>query len=189
MWAVTTWGDARWATVATIVQAIGTLTAIFVGGGFAFYRLQMLRTFHPYLTIEHEVSHRPVGDSYVHIALTVRLRNTSRVVIELRQGSIVLQLVSPITDEELERLYGANTVREPGDIAWPTLEEFDRHWEAGDLVIEPGESFPEHYEFVVAKDIQSVLVYSFYEHPTSGRPKGREIGWHALTVYDILEEV
>ena len=188
MWAVATWSDTRWATVATIVQAIGTLTAIFVGGGFAFYRLHLLRTFHPHLTIEHEVSHRQVGDSYVHIALTVRLMNTSGVVIELRSGYVLIQQIAPVLDEEVANLFSKDALERRDDIQWPTLDEIQREWDKGDLVVEPNETLAETYEFVVPRGTESVLLNSFYRNPMAKARDGVEVGWDATTIYDILDE-
>ena len=71
---------------ARLFQAIGAITVIFVGGTFAYWRLQIFRTFEPHLSISHEVSHRQIGERYVHIALTSKLLNNSKVKIELRRA-------------------------------------------------------------------------------------------------------
>lgn len=186
MWAVTNWGGANWTTAATTVQAIGTLTAVFVGGGFAFYRLHLLRTFHPHLTITHEISHRTVGDSYVHIAVTVTALNSSSVLVAPRQGALRLQQISPSTDETVERLFSDDSRGEAYDVAWPTLSYVSREWEEGDLVIEPGERVADTYEFAIPKEIGTVLAYSFIEDPTFTKQPNKVRVWDAQTIYDMI---
>ena len=78
-----TWATAEltgkgFSDAAKTVQALGTLAAILAGGVFALYKLQVFRDFQPHLTITHEISHRPIGDSYVHLDVTVTLRNSSK---------------------------------------------------------------------------------------------------------------
>ena len=49
-----------------VAQSLVTILAIIAGGIFATYKWQIFREFEPHLTITHEVSLRPVGESYVH---------------------------------------------------------------------------------------------------------------------------
>ena len=101
-----TWTDAeRGKDLAAIIQSLVTVVAIVGGGAFAYYKLQIFRVFEPHLTISHEVSHRYIGDNYVHIAVTATLHNSSKVKMELRKGFFLLQQISPLSDEEIEPLY------------------------------------------------------------------------------------
>ncbi len=88
-WVPTLFTDASFSDSARTVQALGTITAIFAGGIFAYYKLQIFRDFAPHMAISHEVKHRLVGESYVHIAAIVAtLHNNSRVKLELRKGAL-----------------------------------------------------------------------------------------------------
>ena len=87
-------------------QAIVTAIAILTAAYFALFKLQIFRVFAPHLTISQKVSHRRVGESYIHIDVSVTLRNSSRVKIGLRKGLFLLQLISPLEDTEVETLYG-----------------------------------------------------------------------------------
>lgn len=189
MWAITEWGNARWTTAATIVQSVGTVTAIFVGGGFAFYRLHLLRTFQPHLTIEQEVTHREIGDSYTHVFVRVSLRNSSRVGIELRQGFILLQQIAPTTDDKVEELYKERfSDREVEDISWSHLELIRRDWNKGELIVEPGETHQEAYEFIVTNTVETVLVNIFLTNSSIPVDGKSVLGWTATTVHDILRK-
>ena len=186
MWALTEWGNATWMTAAAIVQSVGTVTAIFAGGVFAFYRLNLLRTFQPHLNIEHEVSHRPVGNRYIHIAVTANLRNTSRVAIPLLFGTTILQQVSPNSDQTVEDLYRRGRVdRELDHFYWPFLEQVDQNYDTGSVVIEPGGVHPHTVEFLIDAAVRSIVIYTFCGNSRAGADLGRSKGWSATTVYDI----
>ena len=178
----TTFGDAT-----SSIQAIGILAAICVGGWLAYDRLQLFRTFEPHLTISHEVSHRHVGNSYIHIAVKAILANNSKVKIELRKGFYRLQQIGPATgDEEIEDLY--SQVFLTGDfqhLQWPTIEEIDRFWSEGELIVEPGETHPETCEFIVSDEVVSVIIYTYFHNPGYSTGSSSAEGWFETTFLDL----
>ena len=172
--------------IASIVQSFTAALAIVAGGVYALYKLQVFRTLEPHMTIAHQVSHRRIGDSYMHIDVTAGLHNSSKVKIELRQGLFRLQGISPVSDEEVEILYAETFAQKSfNSIQWPTIEEAERAWAKGELVLEPGESHSETIEYIVAASgCESVLVYTYFYNPA--RSPGSAEGWTATTVYDIV---
>lgn len=188
IFATTQLTDAGFMDSATSIHSIGILVALCVGGIFAYQRLQIFRTLEPHLTISHRIHHRFIGDSYTHIDVTATLHNSSRVEVELREGFILLQLIGPETDEHIEHLYAQVFVEgEYEDIRWTTLERLDRHWNPGELVVEPGESHPESCEFLVSRDVESVMIYTYFYDQRFSQDSDYERGWLASTVYDIAE--
>ena len=120
--------------VAAFAQSVVTAIAIVAGGIFAYHKLQVFRTFEPHLTISHKVSHRTIGDSYVHVDAVATLHNSSKVKIELRKGFLRLQQVAPVSDEEVETLYADVFIDgKYDDIQWPTRDEVTRVWEKDEL--------------------------------------------------------
>ena len=117
--------------------------------------------------------------------MTARLHNSSKVKIDLREGLFRLQGVSPVSDGEVEILYTETFDQMKYDrIQWPTIEEVERAWPKGELVLEPGESHSETMEYIVAASgYESVLVYTYLYNPS--RSSGSAQGWTATTVYDI----
>ena len=171
----------------TGIQSAITSVAIVVGGAFALFKLQVFRTFEPHLTITQEVTHRPVGDSYVHIVVTATLHNSSRVRVDLRQGLFRLQRIQPIPDEEVERLYAQAFVdHAERHLQWPILDEATRKWGENEASVEPGESYQEECEFIVDSHVQSVLVYTYIFNARTARDPSSSKGWTATTVYDIV---
>ena len=177
--------------IAAIIQSSVAAAAIVTGGIFAYYKLQLFRDFKPHLTISHNISHRILSDSYMHIDVTATLHNRSKVQIELRKGFSRLQGVAPVSDEEVESLYtGTFEDMEHDTLQWPTLDEVDRVWEEGELIVEPGESHAETFEFIVGAYVyDTVLVYSYFYNPEASQDPGSTRGWHATAVHDIVERV
>ncbi len=167
-----------------IIQGTVTSVAIVTGGIFAIVKLELYRDFSPHLTIDHTISHRRIGAEYIHIAVTTTLRNSSKVKVDILEGFFRLQQISPIADEEVELLEAAVFIdREEQYIQWPTLRLLSREWARGELIIEPGESYRETCEFVVPREIESVLIHTYFYNPK--RPYGPE-GWGIRSVYDLI---
>ncbi len=173
----------RAGSLAGIVQAVVTILAIVGGGAFAAYKWQVFRDYAPHLTISHRVSHRPVGDSYVHIDVTATLQNSSKVRIELHEGFFRLQQIAPMSDEEVEALYAQVFVDQEHDyLQWPTGDEARRTWDKDELIVEPGEVHRETFEFMVSKEVEAVMVYTYFYNPGPSRT----LGWGTATVHDII---
>lgn len=169
---------------ARIVQAIVIAVATIMTAYIAQDRLQIFRTFEPHLTIEQQVSHRHIGESYIHIGVTAILRNSSKVKVEVRDALFHLYKIAPIQDDDIEKLYAEVFVDEDGfrDIQWDTLYEMSRTWVENEFIIEPNETHREPFEFIISDDVRSVLVYTyFYNLSSQDSPEG----WGATTFYDI----
>ena len=91
-----------------ILQGLATVAAVALGALFAYRNSLLFRSFEPHLTVSHDLSHRRVGQSYVHIGVTATLHNSSKVKVEIRQGEFLLQQIAPITDAELSCYYPLN---------------------------------------------------------------------------------
>ncbi len=174
--------------LAGIVQASAAALAIAAGGVFAGYKLQVFRDFEPHLTVSQTVSHRPVGTRHVHIAVTATLRNSSKVRVEIRKGFFQLQQIAPIDDDDVEFFYGqASGSKGIPDFDWPLLGEFSLVQGQKYLVIEPGETHHESCEFIASSDVESILVYSFFENMHKSESSRSADEWTATTVHDIVK--
>lgn len=181
-------GAGRFKDIAAIVQSSVTAVAIVAGGIFAYYKLQLFRDLEPHLTISHEVSHRPLSDSYVHVAVTANLYNSSKVHIDILTYTFQLQEVAPASDTEVERLY--NDVfedRYEDYFQWPVIGEIELNKEIGEMIIEPGETHRETFEFIVSTEIKAVMVYSYFENSIHSQKPQTAEGWGATTIYDIVD--
>lgn len=183
------WTDAaNLKDVAGVVQAFMAAIAIALGGVFAWFKLQIFRDLTPHLTISHEVSHRIISPSYALIDVTVVLHNGSRVHVELREAVFRLQMVSPLSDEEVAELYDEMYANRGWVRArWPKLNEVERNWDEGELIVEPGESHRESCDFIVSTDVAAARVYTFFQNPSFQEGGGMARGWGTATVYDTRD--
>ena len=167
------------------VQSAVAVVAVVFAGIYAIAKWELFRDFEPHLNVSHLVRHRNIGESYVHLDVTVTLHNSSKVQVGLRRGFLVLQSISPAMDGGIEEIYQEAFAGEyVEDFGWPVLEEEVREWERGELVIEPGEVHREVLEFIISRETHTVQVYTFYYNPKSDKESA---GWSMATVYDIIE--
>ena len=171
------------------IESVVTILAIVLGGAYAIFKLGVFRDLKPHLTITQTVSHRLIGSKYVHLAVTVSMHNSSKVGIELRHALFRAQLISPLIDEEVERMY-EETFSDVEDerIWWPTLEEIDKSWNDGELIVEPNETHSETYEFIVGVETKTVMIYAYFHNPRYESGSNVAEGWDATTVYDMVRK-
>ena len=168
---------------ARIVQAVVIAVATIMTAYIAQDRLQIFRTFEPHLTIEQQVSHRHIGESYTHIGVTAVLRNNSKVKVEVREAAFRLYKIAPIGDNDIEKLYTEVFVDEAFRyIQWELLYNAPRTWIENEFVVEPNETHRESFEFIISDDIRSVLVYTYFYN---SRSQNSAEGWGVTTFYDI----
>ena len=173
--------------LAAIVQSSVTAFAILVGGSFAAYKLEVFRDFAPHLTIVQDISHRAVSDSYVHISVSVTMRNTSRVRVDIREGIFRLYQVSPLTDETVERLYAETfSINEIPRANWPVLFDSEFVRAENGIFVEPGGSHQEIVDFFISKETESVAVYTYFGDIWDTGTHRRQPGWDLTTTYDIV---
>ena len=146
------------------IVGAGVTTAAVVGGAILARRnAQIFRAKSPHVAISHEVSHRPVGDSYVHIFVTAVLHNSSRVHIEFLDGFAAIRQIRPVTDDDVEFLYDQVFVERGSDnLEWPYLDVLRHRWDRDGLLVEPGETETEIFDFIVQRDVESVAVTTYF---------------------------
>ena len=179
----------RASDAANIILGAATVTALVTAGVFAVHKLRLFRAFEPNTTVSQEISHSSISDSYVHISVIANLHNSSKVQLGICEGFFRLQQVSPLPDEEVEDLYAEVFIdKKHRDMQWPVLDEVPRTWAEFELVLEPGESHYESASFIISKDVESVLVHTYFydvrHHSLSSRPKG----WGTYTAYNVMSE-
>ena len=179
----------RYKDLIGIIQSGAIAAALIIGGIIANAKLELFRHLEPHLTITHEVSHRPVGDSYVHIAVKAALHNTSKVRVDIRAGIFRIHQIAPLADSEIEEIYAqVFETRELFDLQWPTLDEIQPAWNENELTIEPGETHRHTIEFIVSVDHKTVLIYTYFCNPNHSEGRKAPQGWGEATVYDISEK-
>ncbi len=193
-----------------IIGAVVSIVVVIGGGILARRNAQIFRARSPHVVISHEISHRFVGNSYVHIFVTAVMHNTSRVHIEFLDGFGNIQQVKPVSDDDVEYLYEQVFVDQDfGNLQWATLDMLRLHWPKDGLLVEPGETETEIFDFVVQRDVRSVAITTyFYNSRVVGkipddvkldavarrkkrflrcRRESGPLGWGRTSVYDIVK--
>ena len=178
---------ARIKDVIGIVQAFIWAFLLVAGGIFAYRKLQLFRDFEPHLTVTQSVASRLVGESYVHLSVITTLHNSSKVKVEIRNGFFSIHQIQPLSDDDVEYIYHqVFNVDEGSEINWPVMEKIERRLGPGELVVEPGEYHHEPCEFIVSKEVASVLVYSYFYNEAHSKASRSAEGWTATTFHDIV---
>ena len=150
--------------VAAAIQSAVTVIAIVTGGIFALFKLQAFRDFEPHVDVTHDIRHRLMNNTYLHIDVRATLHNTSRVKIEFRRARFSVQQVLPNSNEDIREKHDQVFIKEEKrDIQWPVLNVIDHAWDPGKLVVEPDEKHSESQEFIVLKEnAETVRIDTFF---------------------------
>ena len=193
-----------------IIGGVAAVAVVIAGGVLAWRNAQIFRAKAPHVIVEHEVSHRTVGTKYVHIFVTAVLHNKSRVHVEFLDGFANIRQVKPISNADVEVLYEQVFVdQEFANVQWPLLSTLRHRWEQDGLLVEPGETETENFDFIVQRGVESVAVTTYFynsrvvgkipddtELDTVKRRKRRfrrwlnergPVGWGRASVYDIVQ--
>ncbi|MCH7801801.1 MAG: hypothetical protein IIC24_09705 [Chloroflexi bacterium] len=151
--------------------------AIVTASVWATYRFGLFRERVPRGVISHEVTHRPLTDSTIHLSVTVIFSNAGRVVWTFEPADrnlTTIQQVKPITSDQLTALEQQLEAQTDLAFEWPWIGNRPL---TSRLEVEPSDTEQINYEFIIDNSIESILIYSYYSR--DGR------GWDATTIYDI----
>ena len=169
----------------SIFEAFMMITIV-VGGGFALYKLGVFRDLKPHLTLEQSVTHRLIGDDYVHIAVQIGLTNRSKVAVAVTEAEFKLQQISPLSNEEVEILYKEHLENNYGtDMQWPILYEIVKNWSQSELVIEPNGRHYEMYDTIISNEIKTVLLSAYFANSKYKEGDHSSRGWEVASVCDV----
>ena len=127
-----------------------------VGAFLGYLRFGWFRVRKPHATISSHISHRSLGQGYIHLAVEDRITNSSKVVVKIRIGRVnVFQIGASDTNEMRDRI---KEVSEGVELDWPQLGVIKIDLEHESFVIEPGETDTSVYR--VHYCLPSVFSYS-----------------------------
>lgn len=170
------------------VQSAVTAFAIVVGGLLAYFKLQVFRDFEPHVDVANDIRYRLMNDTYVHINVRATIHNTSRVKVEFRRARFSILQVLPNSNDDIKDIHDQVFIAdEKRDMQWPVLNVIEQEWDAGKLIVEPGEKHSESQEFIVLKeDAETVRIDTFFFDQRFAEPSD-EFGWSATTFCDIVK--
>ena len=161
----------------SVAQDLSVVLAIVFGAVLGFLRFGWHRVTEPHVVLHHEISHRELLPGSIHLAVEVSIRNSSRVVVKVRDAQISVWDVAVSDQSELaERVHEIEEGETPD---WPNLARKLLPYGEEALVIEPGETDVQTYEFIVPDFVNVIAVDSFYynqrviEHVDGEDPHGK----------------
>ena len=143
-----------------LVLAIFTAVAILIAASLGYLRFGWFRTTKPHAVVSLHVSHRRVGTNFVHLAVDVSVSNTSKVLLQFRDGFIDLFRVSPSTDAEVRSR--VQELEQYRDSRWAPLGRHPQVWTAQAFTVEPGETDERTYEFIIDSTVRSILIDAYF---------------------------
>lgn len=173
-WPVSAWKD--------LVEA----GAVCVGGVWAYMLFVRGRQRYPRASIAHSITHRLVPDGRALLRVVATIANPGVILLSLRYADAWVQQVLPLAEgiEDLATTEDGEGQREP-EFKWPQIgPRLECFWQKEDFEIEPGENDQVTWEFFIDKDVETVVVYTYFQNVKKRR---REIGWRLTTLYDLKE--
>ncbi len=162
------------------------IVTIVIGGGFALYKLGVFRDLKPHLALEHRITHRLVGDDYLHVSIQVSLFNTSKVAVSITESVCLVQQIAPLSNQEVETLYSETYDENTEiDMQWPLLNQFRKIRKDNELIIEPQGRHVEYYETIISKGIMAILVSTRYDNANFLGGYDAARGWELSSAHDL----
>lgn len=172
---------------------LATMVGVAIAALVGYYKFQLFREGRPHLTIDLTASHRPVSPRHIHIGVTARLANTSKVMIEVQRCVWRLSFIAPysaaVMDEKVAEFAGGGGNNNQWDelgwrmLSWPETQN-------PDLEIEPGETDEITYDFIIATDVESVAIRlavanEYYQESGYETASGYIPQWYRRIFYDV----
>jgi len=170
--------------LATVVQAFATLAALALGGAWTVWLYVNRRERYPRASIEHLVTHKPLGGGKSLLHVGVRLCNLGEALMSVERSETRIQRVLPVPTEVADSIKrGLDPVQEgETEVEWPLIGSHDKVYGKGECEIEPDESQDFNHDFIVETDIQTVVIYSYVMNEEK---PDRLLAWNLTTLYDL----
>ena len=179
--------------IAQIIQAVATIMAIIVGGSWAYSRFVRGRLGQPHANIDHEVTHRPIGDGNVLLRVKVTIQNVGHSLLKLGESTLRVQQILPLSEEVLGAIKeGQNPIKDgETEVRWALIESRELDLAKRPVKLEPDERDEINYDFFIVGCPQTIKVYSSYSSVTnslrlSGFKSAHPLAWNRTTIYDFV---
>jgi hypothetical protein len=169
--------------VATIAQAIVTIIGVVVAGTWTYWLFVRRRQVFPRATLVQRIFSRSASDGYILISVDVEVVNRGDVVLRLVSGRTYLHQLVPLPANVLAKVStrSSELVHDPVVTGWTLMGLAVEQAGKGQYLaeLEPNESVPFHYDFVVNSSVQVVSVFSHFDNEAKRK---RRLGWRAFLV-------
>ncbi len=178
-----------WApTFNEILQAL----AIIIGGWWTYHKFVLGRLSYPQANIEHDISSIILDEHLVLVKVQIIISNIGNTLLTINECDTRIMQLKPVP-ASLSGLMEKNStdkqmyLEKSAEIAWDVIVEHIQYYNIPDypvFEVEPNESDELIFDFVIDKNIETVLIYSHIYNITKKKP----IGWVKNTVHNINKE-
>jgi hypothetical protein len=158
-----------------------TVVAIIVGAWWTYSRFIRQRTEQPRATLSYRAAHRMLSEEASLLRVSVRAANSGTVLLGVRELRCEIQRVVPPSSSTLAKLKARELINKQDEADLDCIRCYEQQWEAGEVEIEPKESESFDFDFIVDREIKTVLIYA--DLPNAERGDG--VGWQAAGFYDF----
>jgi len=164
------------------LKSLFTVVAIVVGAIWTYRAFVRKRHKYPRAKLGQSISSWRFPDEKTLLRVCVRIENVGEVLLKLPAGEIWVQQMLPCPQEVKEKITGGGdpVLRGEAQIQWPLVGERTLK----EREIEPGESDEVPAEFVIAPNIEQVLVYTHFKNASKRR---QNISWNIETIYNLSQ--
>ena len=176
------------AKVASVAGAMATMAGLTLAAFAGYYKFQLFREGKRHLTIDLQVSHRPITNLHTHVGATAVLKNTSKVAVRVEEAKWELAAVAPyeasVIDNKKKEFSEGDCGRKSDwqEFPWNIIDEFTIPEK--NRIIEPGESDEITFDFIAPATLEAAAVSLFI--PNSARADADDApGWYRRTFHDL----
>jgi hypothetical protein len=176
----------QWKGIAGLAESFAKIAALAVGGAWTYLLFVKNRTGFPRAEVVHTCAAYPIDTAHALLRVTLTVKNTSNVLLQIVAGRIVVQQIAPFAGAATALEMGFAGTGDSFEYAWPLIG--DRTLEYSDdryLEVEPGESEAIDFDVFIGAEVQVVQIYSYLKNV---RKKNREVGWNCTSIHPVKRE-
>jgi len=154
----------------TDFKILAGITAMIVGGMWSYYIFIAERTHSPKMDMNFEIDCNQFDDKYYLISTKLKIKNTSKVLLEPTSAQIKLQKILPDTKDYKELSFDEFNMLKEGDINlyWPMLGQRDWLKDKAPVKLEPGETDELAADFFLLETAELIRLYGSVQNPVTG---------------------
>lgn len=170
-------------TWAEIAESLAAVVGIVAAGIWAWFHFRRKRERYPRTRISHTTATLPLDDGRVILRVFATVANSGDVLVALTHAFTRVQQFAPVPEniQLAARDCPDPVAADQCELDWPMIGQ--RDWNVGKGLgeIEPGECETLCSDFVLPREIEKVLVYSY----VTNHAKASDIGWSDTTIVSV----
>jgi hypothetical protein len=177
---------------ASILQSIGVVVGLLVGGYWTYRLFIQNRQKYPRANLTHKIFHTKLHENKIFLRVKIIISNIGNVLICFNSGFTRISQISPVCNDVVNSINDFQKKIEH-EIEWSMIDKKEIDAKKEKCEIEPGESDEIYFDFLIDSDVEIVNIYSYFANIKKKSicgslfKKERPIGWQITTIYNLKE--